>query len=272
MTETSINFSGSVPQFYEEGLVPVIFEDYAEEIAKRASRDLGSIEKGTLLELASGTGVVTRELRSALGGGIDVIASDLNADMLDIARSKFSDDEAVRFDVVDAMNLPFEPASLDGVVCQFGVMFFPDKAQSYRQVHNVLKPGGVYSFNAWDSHAENPYAKIGQDLVEEIFPDEPPGFYHVPFHYHDPDQIRDDLRQAGFEDITIEQVKLQKTVRSPQSFARSFVFGNPLREEIEARSGDAEAFITEIHARLEKAFGKDPMVFPLSAFFVRAVK
>src|SRR5262249_58328097 len=81
-----------------------------------------------------------------------------------------------KFRPADATELPFPEQSFDAVVCQFGVMFFPDKEKSYREAYRVLRPGGRYLFSVWDAHRYNAYARLGHGLVTELFPADPTQF------------------------------------------------------------------------------------------------
>lgn len=152
MTSDAARFVGNIPQHYDQGLGPIIFVDYAAEMARRVAIH----QPMRVLETAAGTGIVTRQLRNLLSAAAHLTATDLNPPMLDVARAKFRAGEQVQFKPADAMALPFADASFDAVVCQFGVMFYPDKDQSYREVLRVLVPGGHYLFSIWDAHAYNP--------------------------------------------------------------------------------------------------------------------
>ena len=268
MNKVAANFTGSIPEFYESGLVPVIFEDYAKETAIRVAK----CKPALVLELAAGTGVVTRMLRDRLPKKCEIIASDLNEPMLGVAQKKFKSGELVSFRPVDAMNIPLDDNSVDVVVCQFGVMFFPDKVQSYKEALRVLKPGGRYIFNAWDSHEFNPFAGIVQRVVEDVFPDDPPGFYKVPFHYYDAKEMKREMKEAGFSSIKVQRKKLRKTIPSMDAFVKGIVHGNPLSEEILARNSDLDAISVKIQDALVTEFGRDPAKMPLSAYFVTGQK
>ena len=130
MASVSSQFVGQIPEAYDLGLGPVLFHDCADDLARRAA----ALAPSDVLELAAGTGIASRRLRDALPPDATLVASDLNPPMLEVARRKFRPDERVAFREADAMALPFPAASFDLVVCQFGVMFFPDKPASFREV------------------------------------------------------------------------------------------------------------------------------------------
>ena len=139
--------------------------------------------------------------------------------MLEIARAKFQPNEKVDFRPADATTLPFPDGNFDAVVCQFGVMFFPDKDKSYREIHRVLAPGGRYLFNVWDSHAYNKVGRIAHEVAGSFFPADPPQFYKVPFSCHQIDPIKESLIGAGFTDITVAVAALEKEIPNTAHFA-----------------------------------------------------
>lgn len=270
MTNTAAQFTGEIPKNYDAGLGPVIFTPYAEDIAARAR----ALNPANVLELASGTGRVTRLLRDALPSETPILASDLNDAMLDVARPLFSDDELISFEIIDGMSIPKEDGSYDLLLTQFGVMFMPDKVGHYREALRVLAPGGTYLFNAWDSWEGNPWAGLGHTTVEEFFPGEAPGFYKVPFHYHDPALIKSDLESAGFVNIEIERIAKDGQVTSFDTFSHAIVFGNPLADEIRALDTDVspEEVREAVKAKLIETYGDAPTTLPLAAFVVSAEK
>src|SRR5712691_2873325 len=161
MSNDAASFIGSIPQHYDQGLGPMIFVDYAADIARRVA----SGHPTRVLETAAGTGIVTRKLRDALSKDARLTATDLNPPMLEVARAKFGAGEQVEFQPADAGALPFADASFDAVVCQFGLMFFPDKPKSYSEVFRVLAPGGRYVFSVWDSHRYNLFGRIAHEVA-----------------------------------------------------------------------------------------------------------
>ncbi len=264
MSDISTHFIGTIPEIYDRALGPHFFQDYGEELAARVAAE----DPSNVLELAAGTGIVTRFLRNALPLDCRLVATDLNPPMLEVAEAKFDNYEQVSFEEADAMSLPFEDDTFDVIACQFGVMFFSEKVESFAEALRVLRPGGVYHFNVWDSWQGNPFGRICQDVIEAFYPDDPPQFYKFPFGYHDPGVIEADLKRGGFTDITIEAAGLEQPVDYPL-LSHGLVFGNPMFEEIQDRGGDPDEVMAALEAALKAKFG-DPGTMPLKAWFVRA--
>lgn len=262
-------FVGNIPEFYDQGLGPIIFVDYAAEMARRVAAE----KPGRVLEIAAGTGIVTRALRDALPAATQLTATDLNPPMLDIARKKFAAGEKVEIQPADAMALPFGDGSFDAVVSQFGLMFYPDKGKSYREAHRVLAPRGRYHFSVWDAHRHNPFGRIGDEIAARFFPTDPPQFYKVPFSCSAIDPIKEALLEAGFSDIGVAVLGRTKTIPDVAKFARAAVFGNPLIDQIRARGGvDPEDVVGALTEEFRRAFGADPGKMPLQAIFFSATK
>ena len=188
-------FAGSVPALYEQFMVPLIFEPYAKDLVTRVA----AYPLTRVLEIAAGTGVVTRRLASALGADVAIVATDLNPPMLAKAAA-VGTSRPVEWKEADAMQLPFADASFDAVVCQFGAMFFPDKPKAFAEARRVLRSGGVLLFNVWDRIEENEFADVVTRTLASRFPDDPPRFLaRTPHGYHDVARIRSDLAGGGFD-------------------------------------------------------------------------
>jgi len=247
-------FTGSIAQLYEQHLVPLIFEPYAADVAKR----LRGRALSRVLEIAAGTGVVTRALAGTLPESAAIVATDLNQAMLDQAAA-IGTARAVQWQQADAMQLPFGDAAFDAVVCQFGVMFFPDKAKAFAQARRVLKPGGVLLFNVWDRIEDNEFADVVTQAVGKLFPADPPRFLaRTPHGYHDREVIARDLRAGGFSAAPrIDTVTARSRASSPRIPAIAYCQGTPLRSEIEARGANRLAEATDVAAAaIAERFGR----------------
>lgn len=269
MSQGAAQFIGDIPNEYDRGLGPMIFVDYADDIVRRVAAPGPS----RVLETAAGTGIVTRKLRSILPAGARLVATDLNPPMLEVACKKFGAGESVDFKPADATALPFPDGSFDAILCQFGIMFFPDKDKSYREAHRVLSAGGRYAFNVWDAHKHNPFARITHELLGRFFPADPPGFYAVPFGYHQLDPIKESLLAAGFRGLSATVLRLEKDVPDAAAFARGLICGNPVFDQILERGGAGhDEIIASLAAALRREFGADPGRMPLQAIVFEAHK
>ena len=269
MEATDKVFAGPVPQIYDRLLVPLIFQPYAEDLAARVVAD----RPRRILEIAAGTGALTQEMAGHLDGG-SIVATDLNPAMLDIAAARFSGDDRLVFPQADALDLPFPDGSFDVVACQFGAMFFPDKAKGYAQARRVLKPGGRFLFNVWDTVETNDFTRVMLDALAELFPDDPPRFLaRTPHGYHDAGTIELDIMAGGFPRPEIERVEKRSRADSAADVAIGLCQGTPMRGEIEARGTPELGAVTEAVAKaLEQCFGSGPIEGALSAFVVSARK
>lgn len=265
-TEADRAFTGSIPEAYDRFLVPLIFEPYAQDLARRVAR----LRPSTVLELAAGTGVVTRQLAMTLPVATRIVATDLNQPMLDHAAA-LGTARAVDWRRADAMELPFEDGAFDVVACQFGVMFFPDKAKAFAEAHRMLRPGGVLLFSVWDRIEENEFICTVAQAHDALFPDDPPRFMQRgPHGYADTSVIAHDLARGGFERrpeiVTLPACSRAASAREP---AIGYCQGSPLRTELEAKGGDAVSRATEAAAAaLTRRFGPGAVAGRIQAHVV----
>ena len=235
MVDSDKVFAGSIPQLYDTLLVPRIFEEYAIDLAERVA----ALKPKDVLETAAGSGVVTRALAPRLDPDTRYVVTDLNQPMLDHADSRQGSDPRITWQQADALNLPFEDQTFDAVVCQFGVMFLPDKIAGYKEARRVMKPGGTFVFNVWDHIGVNEFADIVTQAAASVFPDDPPLFMaRTPHGYHEANEIQRQLEQAGFGEVSISTITKTSPALSPNHAARAYCEGTPMRNEIENRDAD----------------------------------
>jgi ubiquinone/menaquinone biosynthesis C-methylase UbiE len=246
MTTNNAAFVGSIPRNYDQYLGPVMFDPYAADLVAR----LDLPENASVLEIACGTGIVTRRLRDSVPTSTKIVATDLNEAMIDYAKPKFGSDENVEWKTADATELPFADASFDAVVCQFGLMFFPDKPRAAGEVYRVLKPGGSFLFNVWDAIEHNDLPNLTHKIVTRYFEDNPPDFYDIPFSYYDRDTLKSLLASAGFNEVKVSVVPFPEVAPSAEDLAHGFIHGNPLINAINERNA---ALAPEIEAEVAKS-------------------
>ncbi len=268
MLETDKVFAGSIPENYDRYMVPLIFEPYAADLAQRAM----ALSPGAVLEVAAGTGVVTRALAPKLSRAASYVVTDLNQPMLDYAASRQAPDGRIQWRQADAMALPFEDATFDLVCCQFGAMFFPNRPTAYREARRVLKPGGRFLFSVWDRIEENDFADDVTNALARIFPNDLPRFLaRTPHGYHDKDLIHADLAEAGFSEVAIDTLAEQSRAPSPRIPAVAYCQGTLLRNEIEAREAGKLAVATDYAASaIAERHGTGEVVAKIQAHVVAA--
>jgi ubiquinone/menaquinone biosynthesis C-methylase UbiE len=269
MEDIASLYSGSVPALYDRYRGPVFFEPYARVIAQR----LQHIARGSVLEIAAGTGIVTRILAGLLPPEVTITASDISPAMLDFAARQSSVDRVV-WRQADALALPFPDAAFDAVLCQFGVMFFQDKVAGYREAFRVLKPGGLFAFSVWDRIEQNEFCSVVNESVSRLFPDDPPVLMtKTAYGYNDTRLIAEQLATAGFGAISIEAVERLSHAPSAGDLAIGFCQGSPLRSEIESRAAARLGEATDAAAEaLLARFGTGPIVGKMRAHVFTATR
>ncbi len=258
-------FVGSIPELYDRHLGPVLFEPYARDLAARLPPQTRRV-----LEVAAGTGRVTRHLLAALHADGQLVATDLNEPMIAIGRAQVTD-RRLTWQVADAQALKFADGEFDALVCQFGLMFFPDKPSAVRELRRVLRPGGTLLLSTWDDVARNPATRVLQELAFATLPSDPPTFMKVPFSMHDAVALRALFEEAGFRDVRVETVAATAEASSAKDLAIGFARGNPLWGQLIERGIDAAAFEARVAQSLTAAFGAAPCHSPLSAHVVSAI-
>lgn len=253
---------------YDEFLGPMFFEPYAIEVAERIPPSSVSVA----LEIAAGTGRVTRHIRKRIPASACLIASDIDENMLAIAKEKLSDLE-IDWQNIDAQQLPFSDNSTDLVVCCFGYMFVPDKPKAFSEAYRVLRPGGMLLLTTWDKLENNAASYTARSAAKKYFEGELPESYNVATSMHDEAMIRSLLEQAGFLKISIEKVQKESVCSTAKEATIGLVQSGAVFQEISRRN---PAWIDEIIITVEKElsekFGAAPMTAPISAVVSQAWK
>ena len=250
MNELHSAFVGEIPHNYDKYLGPLIFKEYAQDLAIRITVPSG----GVVLETAAGTGLATRQLRDTISEDVHIVATDLNKDMLDVAKSKFETESNIEFQTANALELPFEDSTFDAVACQFSLMFFPDKLAALQEAARVLKPGGRYYFSIWDSLEHNHFARTVNKKISECLSENPPDFFNIPFGYFNIDVIKNLLVAAGFADIEISVLPRISLADEARQVAQGFVLGTPIRLQIEKTHPES---LSRIVDQVEQAIGEE---------------
>ncbi|MEO8514023.1 MAG: class I SAM-dependent methyltransferase [Ignavibacteria bacterium] len=266
MAENSIQFTADIAEIYEKYLAPVFFISTSKDLVTHIP---GSPAK--ILELAAGTGQVTRILVERYPDA-KIFATDLNPGMLDVAK-RIVTSENITWDIVNAEEIPYSSDEFDALICQFGIMFFPDKPKALGEAYRVLKPGGTITFNTWDKLENNHICKLADDAVKSVFPVDPPQFYHIPFSMYDTVEMAKMMESAGFKNVKVENRKMEGFSDSAENAVLAFTQGNPMALQIKERD---ESKLPEVKAAMldnfKEHFGNGHFKIPLSEFIVTAIK
>jgi SAM-dependent methyltransferase len=254
MVDVSASFSGSIPEYYDSCLGPAWFDAFAADLAQR----LPARPPGDVLEIACGTGLVTRRLRERLDSTVRLVATDLSRAMLDFARGKLSERSDIEWHEADAGKLPFGNGEFGAVVCSFGVMFVPDKQAAFREAYRVLKQGGILLFNVWDRIEENPHAAINAQTVEGLFPGDEEMRFRIPYEMHNPTLLQQLLAEAGFREVQIEKRQFPVDRVSARTVAIGQIRGTPRSLLIEKHGVPLDEVIDMVTAALARIGGPDP--------------
>lgn len=266
MVDVKTSFTGSIPEYYDTCLGPAWFDAFAADLVQR----LPAKPPGDVLEIACGTGQVTRRLRERLDPAIRLVATDLSKSMLDYGRSKLGDLKGIEWGEADAVNLPFGNGDFGAVVCAFGVMFVPDRKAVFREARRVLKKGGILLFNVWDRIEEHPCAAANAEVLEGLFPGDEEICFRIPFEMHDPALLRQLLAGARFQDTRIEKKRIQIDGVSARTVAIGLNRGTPRALLIEKRGVSLDQVVDQVTAALAKIGGADPLRASAQAVVVEA--
>jgi ubiquinone/menaquinone biosynthesis C-methylase UbiE len=250
MSGSPVAFSGSVPQYYDGYMRESLFEPFALELARRVPADARRI-----LEIAAGTGIVTRRVHEAVPGA-EIVATDLNEAMVDFARGAVAGD--ITWQAADAQDLPFEDGSFDVAICAFGFMFLPDKVKGFVEARRVLAPGGLLLGTTWHAVEEMPSITALAGTLARLFPDDTPTFLETPYGYGDHGRIRGDMEAAGWTDVELEDVTHTTEMPSATDAAIGWSRGTPLTGQLVERGADIDAVVEAVAGDFAAVGGQRP--------------
>jgi ubiquinone/menaquinone biosynthesis C-methylase UbiE len=266
MTASDAAFTGLIPEYYDQYLGPLIFESYSTELARRVQVP----SHATVLEIAAGTGIATRQLRNALTKDVRIFVTDLNPDMLELAKRKFDTQANLVFQSADATKLAYADASFDAVVCQFSLMFFPDKPAALQEVARVLKPGGTFVFSLWDSYAHNHLVQTVNDTLAHLFPENRPTFFDTPYGYHNIDEVKTMLDETGFGDVEISVLTRMSRSETARQVALGYILGTPVCLQIAERGAPLGEVVNVVENAIRKFYGSSSICAKMQALVFKA--
>ncbi len=239
--------SGSAPAIYQEFLVPAMFAPFAKRLVEH-----GCVRPGSrVLDVACGTGVVSRVTAIVAGAGGSVAGVDLGEPTVAIARSHPAEENAAPIDYAqaDATILPFDAEDFDVALCQQGLQFFPDRAAALAEMRRVLKPGGHVAVATWKD-IEPPFSAIADALGRHVST-EAAQMMHSPFTLGDGTTLAGLMSDAGFREVAVIDETIECTWASHPEFARLYIAASPIASVFAAASAHSQqAVCDEVAERL----------------------
>lgn len=264
----TIKFNGLIPKHYQDLLTPFLFDGFSQDLVDRI--DFSNIHK--VLELASGTGSVTRRLLTKMPAETHLLATDLEASMLEVAKQQL-EAANLSWDVVDMTSIPYGDEQFDLIICQFGLMLVPEKLKALSEMHRVLKKGGRLIFSVWGDIQDNPVWSISGKVIESFLGSNPMLQNPGPFSLTNKYDTLDLLEKAGFENSKATSVTQSGTIESAAMAASGFVQGLPVFMAISKRDPSLIAKIEQaLEPQLSAALGNHPLASPLRAWVFETTK
>ena len=256
-----------ISENYDRYLGPFLFEPFALDLVNR----IAGKNYENVLELACGTGRVTRHLRRVLPQA-KIVATDSQSDMIRVASQQLPDDN-IQWQTADAQQLAFADQGFNLIICQFGLMFMRDRSKVLSEVFRVLKPSGKFIFNTWDKIENNGAIHLGNQIICSYFPEHPPTNYRLPFMLHQPDLLETNLLASGFKNIKASAVEKEGVSPSAKDAAIGIVEGNPIYNLIVQKDPNlVDVIRSAVEQKIAEAYGDHPLKTPLRAWVLEAQK
>lgn len=241
-------------ELHDAGLGPALLAPYATDLADRAAR----CGPRHVLELATGTGILTRALRKRLPEA-SLTVTEVDTEVLARAR------RGAAAEMADPGILPFGDADFDLAACQFGIPLFPRKTDFLQEIARVVRPGGTLLFNCWGPIGANRFAEVAGDALARILGSPLPEAWAAPYSYADPHRVTRDLRAAGWCRIHVTAVAATARIIDAGDFARGLVLGSPTVADLREAGIDPRDAVAAVAAALGRAFGATAFRTPLDA-------
>lgn len=221
-------YGGSAPEIYERCFVPSIGLPLAKDLVARAALREGD----RVLDVACGTGVVSRLAAAAVGRSGSVSGADVNPAMLQQAKLVSSDIQPpIAWYETSAEAMPFPDASFDVVTCQLALMFMTDRVAALREMRRVLVPGGRAFISVPQPSA---FFEVMHDGIERHVGAEAASFVRLVFSLNDPNELERLLHHAEFGDVNVQSVSTELRLPPAGEFLWQYIQCTPIGAPIMA--------------------------------------
>jgi SAM-dependent methyltransferase len=259
-------FGGLDTDLYDSILGPAQLEAIAAELVRRLPANPG----GDVLELACGTGVLTRQIRERLDPARRLVATDLAPAMIEFAQRKLGS-QGIEWRQADMAALPFADGSFGAVACSLGIMFVPAKERAYAEARRVLREGGQLMLTTWSGLADNPQARIVAEVIEALFPgDAEMQFARIPMSYCDLQVIRSHLAEGRLREVSIEKKAIPIRCESALRYATGVIKGTPRALLIRERGRSVDEVVERAAQALARAGGDAPFALTAHILVIEA--
>ena len=248
-TPTYRDYSGTAAQLYESFFVPAIAGPAAGELLAEA--DLRPGER--VLDVACGTGLITRAAAERVGPTGAVAGVDIAPDMIEVAKATPAVGGPIEWHQADATSLPFPDGFFDIALCQMGLMFIPDKQAAINELRRVIAPGGRAVINT--PGTIQPFMKTIESAIADHIDPQLGGFVAAVFSMPDPQELADLLAEAGFEDVEGRTYSATFEVPGPAEFLWNYINLTPMAAPVAAAPDEAKA---AMEAAVEGAWEPSP--------------
>jgi ubiquinone/menaquinone biosynthesis C-methylase UbiE len=225
-------YQGTAAENYQRFFVPAIGAPVADDLI--AIADLQPGER--VLDVACGTGVVTRRAAERVGAGGSVTGLDINPRMLAVAESATPSDMSINWREANAESMPFPDGAFDVVLCQMGLQFVPGKLTALREMRRVLETGGRAVISV--PGPKPPLFAIMTDALARHLSPKVASFVDLVFSMHDVDELKELIRSAGFRSVDVEAQPKSLRLPAPADFLWQYIHSTPLAEAA-AQAGEA---------------------------------